>query len=67
MLPLAEFDILAYWKEISRRSPNLTRMTCKILSISITMVASEYVFRIGSRVLHKHISSMKDESVQVLL
>lgn len=30
-----EFDILAYWKERSRRNPNLARMACDISSILI--------------------------------
>jgi len=34
-----EFDILAYWKEKSRRSPILARMACDILSIQIKIVA----------------------------
>jgi hypothetical protein len=61
------FDILAYWKEISRKSPTPARITCDILSIPITTVASEPTFSIGARVLNKHRSSMKDESVQALL
>ncbi|XP_039687383.1 zinc finger BED domain-containing protein DAYSLEEPER-like [Medicago truncatula] len=67
-MPLsAEFDVLAFWKERSRRSPNLARMACDILSIPITTVASESAFSIGARVVNRYRSSMKDDSVQALL
>jgi len=61
----AEFDVLAFWKEISRRSPNLARMACDILSIPTTTVASGSVFSIGARVVNKYRSSMKDESTTI--
>jgi len=63
----AEFDVLAFWKERSRRSRNPARMACDILSIPITTVESEYAFSIGARVVKKYRSSMKDDSVQALL
>ena len=59
--------MLSYWKDRSNIFDDLARMTCDVLSIPITNVASKSTFSIGSRVLRKYRSSMFDETFQALI
>ena len=59
--------MLSYWRDKSNRFGDFTMIACDVLSISITTVASEFVFSIGSRVLSKYGSSMLDETIQALI
>ena len=47
--------MLGYWIDRSNKFGDLAKMTCNVLSISITIVASKSAFSIGSHVLIKQV------------
>ena len=59
--------MLGYWRDKSNKFGDLAKMACDVLSIPITIVASESASSIGSRVLSKYKSSMLDEIIQTLI
>nr|XP_016458429.1 PREDICTED: zinc finger BED domain-containing protein RICESLEEPER 3-like [Nicotiana tabacum] len=62
-----DMDVVMYWKDHSRKYPDLSVMARDILSIPITIVASESTFSIGGHVLTKYRSCIHHENVQILV
>ncbi|KAM3235649.1 hypothetical protein P3L10_015686 [Capsicum annuum] len=62
-----EIVVIKYWKDNDKKYPNLSVMACDVLSIPITLVASESAFSIGGRVVTKCRSCVHHENVQTLI
>ncbi|KAK9195172.1 hypothetical protein WN943_003291 [Citrus x changshan-huyou] len=62
-----DLDILSFWKGNGFRYPNLSFMARDILSIPISIVASESAFSVGGRVLDQFRSVLKPETVQAII
>ncbi|KAM3382957.1 zinc finger BED domain-containing protein DAYSLEEPER [Capsicum galapagoense] len=62
-----EMDVIKYWKDNEKKYPNLSVMARDVLSIPITLVASESAFSIVGRVVTKYRSCIHHENVQTLV
>ena len=60
-------DMLSFWKEEQYRYPILSHLAHDALSIPISIVASEYAFNIGCRVLDQNHNSLLPEIVQAVI
>ncbi|KAK1392868.1 hypothetical protein POM88_011924 [Heracleum sosnowskyi] len=65
--PSSKFDVLAWWKANASKFPILPKMASDVLSIPISIVASESTFSVDSRVVEPHRSYSKPETIEVLL
>ncbi|XP_075655256.1 zinc finger BED domain-containing protein RICESLEEPER 2-like [Castanea sativa] len=62
-----DFDALEWWKANNLKFRILSKMAFDILSIPITIVASESAFFTGGRVIDVHQASLSTKTVQALL
>jgi len=60
-------DVLEWWKSNNERFPDLALMARDLLSILITIVASESAFIIGSRILNKYRNCLLSTSVEAII
>nr|GMD74540.1 zinc finger BED domain-containing protein DAYSLEEPER-like [Ipomoea batatas] len=67
MKPYASLNILNFWKDNKHRFGELSLMACDVLSIPITIVASESTFSIGGSLLNKYMNCLLSSNVQVLI
>ena len=61
------FNAIGWWKANSLKFKVLSKMAVEILSIPITIVASESAFSAGGRVIDSYRASLGTETVEVLL
>ncbi|KAK8918232.1 hypothetical protein KSP39_PZI022073 [Platanthera zijinensis] len=62
-----DFDILSWWKVNSLRFPILSQVARDVLSIPISIVASESAFSTGGRILDTFRSSLSPKTVEALV
>jgi hypothetical protein len=63
----AEFDVLSFWKVNEFRYPKVAAMARDILSIPVSTVASESIFRVGGHAIDQYRSSLKPDIVEALV
>jgi hypothetical protein len=62
-----KFDILSFWKGNQFRYPEVVAMPRDILSIYVSIVASESTFSVGGCVIDQYRSSLKADIVEALV
>ncbi len=61
-----EFDILKYWRGISRQFPSLSALARDILAIPISSVPSESAFSLGKKMITPCRSSLASSTIEAL-
>ena len=62
-----KFDVLAFCKANQFCYPKLASVACDVLSITVSTVASESAFSVGGCVLDQYCSTLKPETVEVII
>ncbi|XP_065876156.1 uncharacterized protein [Euphorbia lathyris] len=65
--PFGEVSKTYFWNKSSMRYPELAKMACDLLSIPVSMVASESAFSIGGKTITSTRSSLKSSTVQAII
>ena len=64
---IEDFDILAWWKSYSLMYPTLQRIARDILSIPVTIIASESAFSTSGRLLRPHHSRLHPKTIEAMM
>ena len=62
-----DLDVLEFWKTNQEKCGELSDLARDLLSVPLTIVASELTFSIGGRILSKWKSSYLPENVEALI
>jgi hypothetical protein len=61
------FDILAFWKNNTDKYPILSQIARDVMSIQVSMVASESAFSVAGRVVDPYRNRLDPEMIQALI
>lgn len=62
-----DFDVLNWWRVNRSRYPTLSRLASDVLSIPLSTVPSESVFKSGERKMDSYLSSLRPKTLQALI
>jgi hypothetical protein len=64
---MAEFDILAWWKNKIEEYPILSQIVRDVMAVQVSTVAFESAFSVAGRVVDPYYSRLDPEMVQALI
>nr|XP_009761067.1 PREDICTED: zinc finger BED domain-containing protein RICESLEEPER 1-like [Nicotiana sylvestris] len=67
VVKIKDFNILSWWKASSSKYPIVSKIARNVLSIPISIVASESAFSTGGRILDTYRSSLSQKTVEALI